>query len=221
MNYSEDDYLLLSGIQHFSFCRRQWGLIHIEQVWKENELTAGGRIVHERVHNKSLSESRNEELIIRGMPVKSSVLGISGECDAVVFRKADNGVTLHGREGIWSVLPVEYKRGSSKTNDCDRLQVAAQTMCLEEMFCCQIKQAALYYHETRNREYIEITDELRERVKESFADMHDMYRRGYTPKVKPDRKCESCSLKELCVPKLMKKKSVAQYVKSHIDELPI
>ncbi len=217
--YNEDDYLLLSGIQHYAFCRRQWALIHIEGLWCENALTAEGQVQHARVHDRALSESRGGELIIRGMQIKSASLGASGECDAVVFTQAEDGVPLQGRKGKWSVLPVEYKHGRQKTSDCDRLQAAAQAMCLEEMLCCNIPRAALYYAQTKNREYVEITDELRVRVCRLFAEMHDCFRRGYTPRVKPHGGCKSCSLREECLPSLMKRKeTAAQYIQRRLQE---
>ena len=217
--YREDEYLLLSGIQHFAFCRRQWALIHIEGQWAENELTVGGQLVHERVHDSSLTESRGNEIIVRGMPIKSESMGASGTCDAVVFTAAEEGVALHGREGLWRILPVEYKHGKSKTDNCDRLQAAAQAMCLEEMFCCNIRRTALYYHETHSREYIDVTEELRETVKASFEEMHGYFRRGYTPHAKTGPYCQRCSLKEICLPRLMKTgKSAAEYVAARITE---
>ena len=217
--YKEEDYLLLSGIQHFSFCRRQWALIHIENAWQENVLTAEGRIDHERVHDKTIVEKRGDELTIRGLPIRSERLGIVGECDAVVFTKSDTGIHLHAHGGLWAVMPVEYKHGVTKANDCDRLQVCAQAMCLEDMFGCQIEQAALYYYKTRNREIISVSEELRERVKKMFIEMHELYEKGYTPKVNPSNKCSSCSLQELCLPKLMKRQKTAMdYIKEHVEE---
>ena len=217
--YDEEDFLLLSGIQHFSFCRRQWALIHIENAWQENVLTAKGRIDHDRVHDKSVVEKRGDELTIRGLPIRSERLGVVGECDAVVFSKNDNGIHLHAHKGLWAVMPVEYKHGVSKANDCDRLQVSAQAMCLEEMFGCRIEQAALYYQKTRNREYITVSEELRECVEKMFLEMHSLYDKGYTPKVTPTGKCNSCSLQDLCLPKLLKEQKTAMgYIREHIEE---
>ena len=215
----EDDYLLLSGIQHFCFCRRQWALIHIENLWAENGLTAEGRVQHRRAHDRSQTEKRGDELTVRGMPIKSAELGVSGECDVVVFTQAEDGVSLHGRRGLWRILPVEYKRGKSKVSDCDRLQVAAQAMCLEEMFSCRIERAALFYHETKTREYIDLTDELRGNVAKLFIEMHGYYRRGYTPRVRPSVSCKRCSLSDLCLPDLLKKKeSASGYIAARLRE---
>lgn len=222
MAYKEEDFLMLSGIQHFSFCRRQWALIHIENMWSENLLTAEGRIEHERVHDTGNTDSRGGILTIRGLDIKSAELGISGSCDAVEFIPDKNGVTLFGREGKWKLRPVEYKHGKSKANDCDRLQTAAQAMCLEEMFCCDIPEGAIFYFETRRREYFDITSELREKVKSVFGEMHRYYASGYTPKAKPNNKnCGKCSLADMCLPKLLKrcdKETVRSYVEEHTGE---
>lgn len=217
--YQEDDYLLLSGIQHFSFCRRQWALIHIENQWAENGLTAEGRVQHTRVHDQAETELRGDVLTVRGMRIKSAELGATGECDAVIFTRAENGVKLHGRKGTWTAMPVEYKHGKQKVNDCDRMQAAAQAICLEEMLCCRIEQAAVYHFETRTREYVPITEELRSQVRSAFAEMHDYMRRGYTPKVRPSASCTRCSLRELCLPSILKKKEdVGAYIRAHLQE---
>lgn len=216
-----DDYLLISGLQHFAFCRRQWALIHIEQQWSENLLTAEGRIVHERVHDINSSGIRGGILTLRDLPVKSEKMRVTGCCDAVEFIPCESGITLNGRDGQWRICPVEYKRGHYKINDCDRLQAAAQAMCLEEMFSCEITEGAVFYHETRKREKFEISSELRENVLSAFREMHDLYSRGYTPKVKKHEGCKSCSLKELCLPSLQNGKgfsSVGEYMRISLKE---
>lgn len=183
-------------------------------------MTAEGRVIHNRVHNIRIKDSRNGALTIRGLNVKSDKLGITGVCDAVEFVPSDDGITLSGYNCLWKVRPVEYKHGSSKSEDCDRLQAVAQALCLEEMFSCQIDEAHIFYNETRQREKFEITPELRERVKDITSEMHDYYSRGYTPKVKPSKSCHSCSLSDLCLPNLLKSKnkSVKNYMLSHCRE---
>ena len=213
-----DDYLLLSGIQHFSFCRRQWALIHIEQLWNENYLTASGRAEYQRVHDAEISDMRNGILTVRDLPVKSDRLRITGACDAVEFIPSESGVRLSKRDGLWRVYPVEYKHGSSKASDCDRLQLAAQAICLEEMFCTNITEGAIFYYKTRRREKVAITDELRVKVKAMFAEMNELYSRGYTPRVKPGSECRSCSMVDLCLPVLMKAK-IPQSVSTYIDNI--
>ena len=145
-------------------------------------------------------------------------MGVSGECDVVEFHRSENGVALQGRDGLWSPFPIEYKRGKPKPHDADELQLCAQAMCLEEMLCCQISDGALFYGEPRRRMPVAFTDELRQRVRDSLAEMHDYLRRGCTPKVKPQKGCSVCSLKELCLPELMKAKPVSGYLKGAMEE---
>lgn len=218
MVYKEEDYLMLSGIQHYVFCRRQWALIHIENQWEENVRTVEGHLIHEKAHDKQLSETRGNLIISRGMPIFSASLGTSGECDVVEFRKSNTGIALFGREGLYEVIPVEYKKGREKEDDSDELQLAAQAICLEEMLCCSVPKGYLFYHEARRRKEILIGEELRERVKEIFTEMHQIYNRRYTPKVKRTRRCNACSLKDICLPVLCSNKSVAEYLDKILKE---
>lgn len=218
MSYKEEEYLLLSGIQHFVFCRRQWALIHIEQQWEENFRTVDGRIMHKNAHDRSFNEKRGDLLITRGMAVSSSELGISGECDVVEFRLCKDGVPIFGRPGRYSVTPVEYKRGLPKEDESDKLQLAAQAMCLEEMLVCEIPAAYIYYGEKERRLRVAIDSYLRNRVKEVLLEMHEMYRRGYTPKCRRTSKCGACSLKNICVPVLCGNKTASSYMQSFLEE---
>ncbi len=215
--YSEDDYLLLSGIQHFAFCRRQWALIHIEQQWVENYRTVDGNLMHQHVHNPDFHEKRGDVVITRGMAVASPRLGISGECDAVEFRRSSEGITLFGQEGRFSVTPIEYKRGSPKEDECDVLQLAAQAICLEEMLCCDIPYGYLYYGETRHRVKVEITVDVRSRVEAMVQEMHQLFNRSHMPKVKRSKACNACSLKDICLPVICGGKKASDYVKSALE----
>jgi len=127
--YDPDDLLPLSGLQHFLFCRRQWALIHVERQWKENVLTAEGRIMHERADDPFFTESRKGVLIARAVPVASYTLGLSGICDVVEFTESQEGVALPGREGRYLAAPVEYKRGKPKQEPSDEAQLCAQAIC--------------------------------------------------------------------------------------------
>ena len=218
MAFKEEEYLQLSGLQHFSFCRRQWALIHMEQQWAENVRTTDGRILHEKAHDSSIREKRGDLIITRDMSIHSALLGVSGKCDVVEFHRGETGIPLPGQEGLWQPYPVEYKRGSPKITDADRLQLCAQAMCLEEMLCCEIPEAALYYGEIRRREVVDLDPDLREKVRALLTEMHELYHRHHTPKVKPGKGCNACSLKELCLPKLMKKRSVTDYLRKHMEE---
>lgn len=220
MIYQEEDFLQLSGLQHFSFCRRQWALIHIENQWAENYRTVDGVLMHERAHDRSLEESRGDLLIQRGVSVYSAELGVSGQCDILEYRRGTEGIPLPNRDGLWQPYPVEYKRGKPKDGDADALQLCGQAMCLEHMLCCDIPEGALYYGEIRRREQVAFTPALRSQVKELLLQMHELYRRGYTPKVKPTKSCNACSLKDLCLPRLLKSRSVSAYLKSAMEDMP-
>lgn len=216
MEYKEEDYLMLSGIQHFAFCRRQWALIHIEQVWEENLRTVEGSLMHERCHDTYLSECRGEVIISRAMPVFSASMGVSGACDVVEFQKSAQGISLPGRKGCYLVYPVEYKRGAPKDTDIDILQLTAQAMCLEEMLLCDIARGAVYYGQTKRRLKVDFTVDLRAKVRDMFAEMHELLRRGYIPKVKPTKSCQACSLKNLCMPKLYRLNKVKAYIRESV-----
>lgn len=215
---SQEEYLQLSGLQHFAFCRRQWALIHIEQLWRENLRTVEGQLLHHRAHDETQRERRGNLLILRGLAIQSPTLGVSGVCDVVEFHASPQGVPIHGEEGLWLPYPIEYKRGKPKSNQADELQLCAQAMCLEEMLCCSIQEGALFYGETKRRTVVSFVPALREQVVSLLQEMHQLYRRGYTPKCKPTKSCNACSLKELCLPKLMKKQNVSAYLRSAMEE---
>lgn len=214
----EDSFLPLSGIQHFSFCRRQWALIHIEQAWKENMLTVQGDLMHQRAHDEETRERRGDTLIVRGLSVHSRVLGLSGKCDVIEFHADDRGHPLVGEDGHWYAVPIEYKHGRSKADDSDRLQLCAQALCLEEMFGCDIPYGFLFYGKTKSRERVDFDLALRQQVVGMAAEMHRLYGRGHTPRVKPFAACRSCSLHEMCLPKVTSELSVASYISMHFEE---
>lgn len=218
MEYTEEEYLMISGIQHFKFCRRQWALIHVEQQWAENVHTVVGELMHKRAHDPYFDEKRKDTLVVRALPVASRQLGASGECDIVEFHKCDDGITLCGHRGTYSVYPVEYKKGKPKKTDEDKLQLVAQAMCLEEMFSTNIQEGAIFYGETRKRERVEFSDALRKEVKDMFQEMHEYYKRNYTPKVKQSKTCNACSLKDICLPRLEQTSSVKNYIKQMLEE---
>lgn len=203
--YTQDDLLPLSGIQHFLFCRRQWALIHIEQQWKENALTAEGRIMHKRVDDPFFTETRKGIITARSVPVACYRLGLSGVCDVVEFTASPDGVKLPNREGLYLPAPIEYKRGKEKHDHSDETQLCAQAMCLEEMLSTVIPRGFLFYGETRHRVEIPFTAELRALVKDMSDEMHNYFSRGYTPKVKTSKACRSCSLADICLPVLQEK----------------
>lgn len=217
--YTDDELLSLSGIQHFCFCRRQWALIHVEQQWLDNLRTQEGHFVHERVDDPFFNESRGDVVVSRAFPLVSYTLGLTGIADVIEFIRSDAGIPVPDRDGRWLIRPVEYKRGKPKIDERDEVQLAAQVMCLEEMFGVHIDAADFYYNEIRRREHVAITDELRNRVRSLAGEMHTIFRNGITPEAETGKHCSLCSLADICVPKLTKKKNpVRNYLGKHIRE---
>lgn len=216
--YTPDELLPLSGIQHFIFCRRQWALIHVERQWQENALTVEGKLLHKRADDPFFMETRKGLMTARSVPVASYRLGLSGVCDVVEFTESPEGVKLPGREGLFLPAPVEYKRGHEKRDPCDEAQLCAQAVCLEEMLAVTIPAGYLYYGETRHRVAIELTAELRELVRSMSAEMHTYFQRGYTPRVKTSKACRSCSLADICLPVLQESLiQASKYIKQQVE----
>ncbi len=186
--YGDDDLLALSGLQHIAYCERQWALIHIEQVWLESADTVRGAHFHERVDTEGYV-TRKGVRAERSLRLVSRRLGIFGVADIVEF-------------GDGGIVPVEYKVGKPKVEDWDRIQVAAQALCLEEMEGAHIPMGALFYGETRRREHFEITADLRKRVGELANRMHDLFRATNLPPAIANGKCRKCSLLDICLPEL-------------------
>lgn len=207
--YEESEYLLLSGLQHLRFCPRQCALIHIEQQWVENFFTAAGRSQHEKVHS-GIGESRKVLRTERNLSIASSLLGLTGQTDAVEFY-------TDGR-----IIPVEYKHGEPKEDTSDEVQLCAQVICLEEMLNCKISEAALYYFKIRKRVSIVVTDELRKETIELAESFHKLFNSGITPAAEYTRKCESCSFIDICFPDTVgRNKSVNTYLKRRIQSTVI
>lgn len=218
MLYNEDQLLSLSGIQHFQFCKRQWALIHIEQQWEENVRTVEGQHLHQRADQPLLREKRKNKLIVRALPVQSMVLGTTGICDVVEFIENKAGVSVQGSEEKYIPVPVEYKRGKPKKDDADILQLTAQAICLEEMLVTEIDTGYLFYNEIKRREEITFTPLLKDKVKTIFQEMHQYFKKRYTPKVRTGPFCKSCSLQNICLPSMMTKESVARYMERKMSE---
>jgi len=193
--YSQDDLLPISALQHLAFCERQCALIHIEQVWSENLFTAQGRVMHDRVHTQ-IHESRGNVRLAFGLDVRSLRLGLIGKADVVEFHRED------ASPETWRPFPVEYKRGRPKTDNCDRVQLCAQAMCLEEMLHLTVDAGAVFYGRTRRRQDVAFDAELRQETGRLTIRLHELINSHITPKAEySPRKCNSCSLINACMPK--------------------
>ena len=214
MIYAEEELLPISALQHLAFCERQWGLIHLEQAWSENVLTAEGRVLHEKAHDGQ-TESRGDTRIARAVRLRSLRLGLAGVADVVEFQRLEpapitpagspsTAIKLAGCRGLWRPFPVEYKRGRPKAGDFDRIQLCAQALCLEEMLSCSIGEGALFYGQPHRRTDVSIDEALRRETEHLAKRMHDVFAAGITPPGVYEKKCKSCSLLDICRPEKIK-----------------
>lgn len=218
--YTEEEMLMLSGIQHFFYCERQWALIHIEQQWAENSRTVEGQFVHKKVDDPFILETRGDLLVARSVPLGSFSLGLYGIADVVEFKKMDhNGIKLKNKAGEWLPIPVEYKRGKPKPDERDAIQLCAQAICIEELNEITLEKGYLYYHAIKRRDEVVFDEQLRNLTYEISEKMHEMFKKQKTPKISYGKNCKWCSMYEICQPKITgKNKRVNQYIKRMIDE---
>lgn len=208
---SEKDLLPLSAIQHFLYCPRQCALIHIEQQWAENRFTAEGRLLH-NLTDSPRTETRHGVRTATAMPVRSFRLGISGIADVVEFHR--DGEQLRP-------FPVEYKRGRPKAHRADEVQLCAQAMALEEMFSMDVPEGALFYGAERRRMLVGFDTELRALTENAARAMRALINSRRTPlPVFEPKRCNSCSLLELCLPqRIGDNPSVARWLERTIAAL--
>ena len=202
---------MLSALQHYIFCPRQCALIHTEQIWEENRLTAEGRLMHERVHEAG-HESRGDLRIARGVPVRSLRLGLVGMADMVEFHRVP--------PNHWQPFPVEYKRGKPKPDRSDSVQLCAQAICLEEMLGLEIPCGAHFYGRTRRRHDVVFDVGLREEVEKTAERVRALLSSGTTPAAEYAKKCENCSIVSECLPKTMAKhRSAKRYLAGALKDI--
>lgn len=199
---TEDDFLPISALQHLVFCERQCALIHLEGQWSENYLTALGRVMHEKKVNAPALESRCDLKVEYGMPLRSLRLGLAGKADVVEFHKQPSGA--------WRPFPVEHKLGKPKLDDSDKVQLCAQAICLEEMLNVSVPDGAIFYGRPRRRQEVVFDGKLRLNTETAAAQLHDLIGSGKTPAAVYEPKCDSCSLFDLCLPKLSSQSRAAQ-----------
>ncbi len=221
--YEDDDLLMLSGIQHFAFCPRQWGLIHIEQQWEENHLTVEGQWLHRKVDNPHAMERNKNVVHLRSVALVSHELGFSGIADLLELTAAqsqdNNTIEVPKFPGRWTVYPIEYKHGKPKIDEVDEVQLCAQAMCLEEMYHIDIQEGAFFYESIRRRLPVVFTRELRERVKHYSAMMHEIFDAGITPQAEYHNYCRSCSLNDKCFVNSLKRATSVNHYLKQIDEV--
>lgn len=206
----EEDFIPLSALQHYLYCPRQCALIHLEQQWAESVHTAQGRLLHERA-DMPLAVRRRGVRTVTAMPLAHAALGLTGVADVVEFHATPQGERA---------MPVEYKRGRPKAHRADEVQLCAQAMCLEAMLGYPIPAGALFYGETHRRTDVVFDDALRQLTLDVAVGVRDMLRVRQTPKASYEaRKCDACSLIDLCQPRLTgKRPSVAAWLVRQLQE---
>jgi len=184
--WDEGDLVMISALEHYSYCPRQCALIHVEQTFDENLYTLRGRAVHERV-DEPVGQFQEGVRVERALPLWSKRLGLIGKADVVEF----HGITPY---------PVEYKHGSKREREHDDLQLCAQAICLQEMTGREVPRGAIYYHSSRRRREVDFTDALRAEVELATVEIRKMLSEKILPPPVNDNRCRHCSLKESCMP---------------------
>lgn len=202
--YPEDSFIPISALQHYLYCPRQCALIHLEQIWTENAYTAEGRLLHERA-DSGKSETRGDVKTVTGLLLHCRELGLVGKADVVEFHRCG---------GVWRPYPVEYKRGRPKKHNADRVQLCAQALCLEEMLGLSIAEGALFYGQTRRRQVVAFSEDLREETRRVSTAVHKLLRQGVTPPPLADERCAACSLDRECLPDTARRSSASRYLES-------
>lgn len=230
--FSESDLLPISALHHLVFCERQWALIHLEQQWAENRLTAEGRVMHERTHREE-SESRHDLRIVRGLRISSMRLGLVGMADVVEFMREEKeveaaspnrttAIRLEGVGGWWRPAPVEYKHGKPKPDRSDEVQLCAQALCIEEMLGVAIPGGAIFYGRPRRRTQIAFDAPLRLETTTLTTRLHELHLAEKTPPPVYSKKCLNCSLLDICRPKATgSRKAAGLYVANSLRDLEI
>ncbi|MGD0338615.1 MAG: CRISPR-associated protein Cas4 [Bacteroidota bacterium] len=201
--FSEDEFIQISGLQHYVYCPRQWALIHIEDVWTDNVFTVRGEILHEKVDTDTY-ETRGTKKTVRGLRIHSTRLGIVGRADVIEFKDTKNGQE--------EIMPVEFKSGEPKEDISDKVQLCAQALCLEEMMNVTIRHGAFFYGRIRRRFQVELESELRKQTEEIISKIHEMATTRRTPPAEYSAKCRNCSLESICVPKAMNESKLKKYI---------
>lgn len=210
--HTDEELIPISALNQFLYCKRRCALIHVERVWLENRFTAEGRIIHERV-DSGKRESRRDIRVAYSLSLRSVRLGLVGKADVVEFhlKKLPDGKTG------WQPFPVEYKRGQPKKDNCDKIQLCAQAICLEEMLGNRVDSGALFYGKTRRRLDVDFDSALRLETEKTAKQLHELIAGGRTPTAAYSRACDQCSLLEACLPNALgSPKSVSRYLKGVI-----
>lgn len=213
----DEDEVLISSLQHLEFCERQWSLIHVEREWRDNELTAEGRIMHEYVHKEG-ETSKSCVVVATSLALRSLEHGLYGVADLVEFRRDDNGVALPGRRGRFMPYPIEYKHGKKRPDLADEMQLTAQAMCIEEMYGVRVEYGAIFYGTPKRRVEVAVDAKLREKAIALIDRARLLIAGGARPVPNIAAHCKSCSLADICMPSQIKRDASSRYVEALVAE---
>ena len=212
--FYEDDLLQISALQHLLFCPRQCALIHVERLWAENQFTVQGRHLHENP-DKGKRQRQAAQVVTRALPLRSLQHGLYGTADVVEFHSSTTMASADASDASAKTVPfpIEYKRGRPKRNDCDRVQLCAQALCLEEMLKTPVPCGAIFYGRTRRRLDVVFDDVLRTATLDAIHRLHELIESRVTPSARLEKKCDRCSLRRLCMPEVLEgSESASRYL---------
>jgi CRISPR-associated exonuclease Cas4 len=198
----ENERIPISSIKQYIYCKRRFALMFIDREWESNYKIVEGDILHEKVDDPFIKESRGDLFRSRSVPVYSDNLNIQGVCDLIEFIKSSDGVKVGRKKGLWSINPIDYKNGKPEKSDADNFQLCAIAICLEEMFNTHISSGDLYYGKLRRRVKVQFTKELREKVESAIHGISELLREQSVPQKAEDQNCSMCSLLNICLPGL-------------------
>lgn len=228
--FNEDEWIPISALAHFSFCPRRVFLIHSENLWAENQWTTEGRVLHETTDTQTRKSSRSVRFV-RSLRLACAEEGLYGVADVVEFKRVDghdfsqqrsefdsDGVSLPNCKGRWFPVPIEFKRGKTRTDESYEIQVCAQALCLEDKFALSIPFGYIYFGQSGHRNKIELSVSLRETTRNMIKDVRETLFSDITPKPLKSKKCRQCSLVDLCLPEIAKSGSVERYIRRNLAE---
>lgn len=207
----DDDEILLSSLQHIEFCERQWWLIYVERVWRDNVLTVEGKAMHEYVHREGAAE-RSGLIVARAMQLRSVELSLYGVADLIEFVPNESGSPLPGRRGRYTPYPIEYKHGRKRPDLADEMQLTAQALCLEEMFSVAVHRGAIFYGKPKRRTEVDISQALRIKVGSLCERVRELSSGAAQPSPRIGRHCSSCSLADICMPGVISADTTRRYL---------
>lgn len=174
--FNEDDWIPISALAHYDFCPRRVVLINAENIWNDNRWTVEGKILHEKTDQENRKTAHGVRFV-RSLRISSAEVGLYGVADVVEFRQTDSdefaanraefnsaGISLPVCAGLWFPVPIEFKRGKTRSAESYEIQLCAQGLCLEEKYSLSIPHGYIYFGQSGHRSKIVFSDALRQKL---------------------------------------------------------